>query len=74
MIIAEAANPYAEVTSLIGRLPELLANAATSRGLTLKAQAAEIGIGSDTLVNFEAGSNYTKATLLLVLAWLGAQA
>lgn len=73
MIIAETVNPYAEVIALLGRLPELVANAGTARGITIKAQAAEIGVGSDTLVNFEAGSNYTKTTLLLVLTWLGAQ-
>lgn len=69
-IIVEGVNPYTEATALLSRLPELTRNARAGSALTISQQAKAIGIGADTLSGFEAGSNYTKATLLAVLAYL----
>lgn len=63
-IVVEGANPYAETAALIGRLPDIEQNAREAQALTVKQVAAKVGISSDTLANFEAGSNCTKATVV----------
>lgn len=69
-IILDRANPYADVAVLLGNLPNAEQGTREARGLTAKQAATEIGIGADTLANFEAGSNYTRNTLLAVVGWL----
>lgn len=69
-IVVEGANPYAEFAALLGRLPELEQNAREAQALTVKQVALKVGIAADTLANFEAGSNCTKATLLAILTYL----
>lgn len=69
-IVMEAANPYAETAALLTRLPDIEQNAREAQALTVKQVAARMGIGSDTLANFEAGANSTKATIVAVLTYL----
>jgi transcriptional regulator with XRE-family HTH domain len=70
IIIATGPNVYQQTLDLIGQLPDLTQTAREARGLTVKQAAAQVGIGSDTLASFEAGSNATKSTLLAILGWL----
>lgn len=70
-IVVAVANPYTRVLDQLAQLPGQVTNRRTELGLTVAQAAGQIGVSASTLTAFEAGtSNYTKATLTDVLAWL----
>lgn len=66
-----APNRFLAAAALIDDLPALVSERREKQGLTPKAAAKLIGIGSTTLTHFEAGSTPTKPTIQAVLHWLG---
>lgn len=65
-----APSPYRLAADRIESLPADLGRARAEHGITAKAQAEAIGIGTDTLARVEAGANVTKTTIVACLRWL----
>jgi ribosome-binding protein aMBF1 (putative translation factor) len=67
---AEKPTPYSELADVIAALPLLLREARRARGLSLRAAAAEIGIGFATVTRIEQGVDCVLSNAVAVLRWL----
>jgi len=62
---------YAELADVLGNLPLLLREARRARGLSLRAAAAQLGIGFTTVSRMESGEDCALSSAMAVLRWLG---
>lgn len=70
MSAAEKPTPYSELADVIAALPLLVCEARRARGLSLRAAAAEIGIGFATVTRIEQGEDCVLSNAVAVLRWL----
>lgn len=71
VLLASAPKPdYAGAVNLIARLPADLAAARLRLGLTVAAQAKQIGVTTSTLSRLTTGSVPTQTTIVAGLRWL----
>ena len=62
VILATRPNPYPAAATLIRGLPDDMRADREHHTLTITAQAKLVGVGADTLMRLDAGSNPTQAT------------
>lgn len=63
-------SPYTRAAELIRGLPVALRDDRTDHALTFTQQAKLVGVGADTLMRLDVGSNPTQTTLLACLDYL----
>lgn len=63
-------NPYTATADRILNLPSEVAGVRARLGLTVAAQAKQIGVTKTTLTRLTPGSNPSQATILAALKWL----
>lgn len=73
MVVLLGSAPRPDFTATAKLLTTLGARTSAARtrlNLSAATQAAQMGIGTDTLLRLEAGANSTRDTILAVLRWL----
>jgi hypothetical protein len=73
MPLLGSGNPYATTSHLIRGLPVAMRADRELNTLSFTAQAALVGVGSDTLLRLDAGSNPAQSTVLACCDYLGRQ-
>jgi ribosome-binding protein aMBF1 (putative translation factor) len=61
---------YAELATILYRLPTLVADARRARGLSMVNAAREMGVSDNTLKRLEIGAAWTPDTAMAALRWL----
>lgn len=61
---------YSDLAAMCAEIPMALRVTRRTRGLSLRAAAAEIGISSATISRVESGQGYTVGHLRAILRWL----
>lgn len=64
---------YSDLADVLERLPALLQQERQSRGLNMRAAAAQIGVSQPTICHVEAGGGASLWTAVSVLRWLDAR-
>jgi DNA-binding phage protein len=73
LLAARPVSPYVTAAILVRGLPDAMRGDRELNALTYTQQAKLVGVGSDTLMRLDAGSNPTQSTVLSCLDYLGAQ-